>query len=377
MRPVSARYLAAVTSSHEIVTRVTLVAPGQEGTTPEGVVLRLMDGSVTLDANAACRTSADLMVAEPWSDDGTGLAPYGQEVYVERGVVYGNGQREFVGLGYLRIRAVDQDEAPLGPLKLTCLDRMAALQDARLLEPVQFLASAVVGTVVLGLVWDVLPLQTIEWDDLAIELQPLGRSVIVEEDRWDFLDDLVRSLGKVWFFDHRGVLVIRTPPVATEPVLEVAAGRRGVLVKVKRNLDREGIFNAVVARGEGVDELTPVYAVAKDDNPDSLTYWEGPFGQVPRFYSSPFITTTAQALEAATSILAGSLGLPYEVDFSMVPNLALEPLDPVTVVYPVDLSRNPKSRREVHVLDTITVGLVGAGELVATTRLATTLEVSE
>lgn len=375
MRPVTARYLEAVRDSHEIATRVTFVTPGQEGVTPTGTVMDLVSGSVTLDANAAIRTSGEMVLAEPWSDDGTGVAPYGQELYVERGIVYGNGKREFVGLGYLRIIGVSQDDAPLGPLRVSVADRMSALIDARLLSPVQYLASTLLGVIVADLVHEVLPLQTIQWDD-ATNVTMVGRTVIAEEDRWAFLNELVTAVGKVWYFDHRGVLMIKDPPSTTTAVVDVSAGTGGVLVSAARSVSRIGVFNAVKATGEGADDIPPVYAVAYDLNPASLTYWYGAFGHVPTFYTSPFITTTAQALKAATSLLSTSLGLPYEVDFSMVPNIALEPLDPVRVVYPPDDTKRPRVREETHVIDTLTIPLVGAEPVRATTRRATLLTVA-
>lgn len=374
MRPVSKRYLKAVRDSHEVVTRVRFVTPGQTGVTPTGVEMAVIDGRVTLDANAAVRTTGDLTLAEPWSDEGTGVAPYGQELYVERGVSFGNGQREWVGLGYLRITAVDQEDAPTGPLLVQVADRMQAVVEARLLAPVQYAKTTLLGVIVADLVQEALPGQVIEWDDTTNNLQ-VGRALVVEEDRHAFLDDLVRARGKVWYFDHRGVLVIKNPPSALDPVVEVSAGRGGVLVSASRGVSREGVHNAVKASGEAVDDSPPVYGVARDLNPDSLTYWEGPYGKVPRFYSSPFITTTAQATAAAKAMLQTSLGLPHEVDFTMVPNLALEPLDAVTVTYPPDPTKRPRVRSEVHVLDTLSIPLTGAGAVRATTRRATLLEV--
>src|SRR5690606_17954166 len=134
------------------------------------------------------------------------------------------------------------------------------------------------------------------------------------------LEDLVTSVGKVCWWDHRGVLVIRTPPDPAVPVWDIAHGRDGVLVSIARELSREGVYNAVVARGEGADTETPIQAVAVDDNPASPTYWHGPFGKVPRFYSSPLITDVAQAASAAASLLKRSLGLPYSVSFGAVVN---------------------------------------------------------
>lgn len=369
MRPVSARYLEAIRGSHEAVTRVRLVAPGQTGVTPTGVDLLVAGGSVSIDGAADVRTTADLTLAEAWSDDGLGIAPYGQELYVERGIVFGNGQREFVGLGYLRLEDVGQDDAPLGPLAVIAKDRMAGLIEARLLRPVQYLAGQAVGDVVADLVEAVYPTAVIEWDD-ATDTQVLARGQIAEEDRHGFIRDLVTSHGKVMFWDHRGVLVIRTPPDPAVAVFDVDAGANGVLVKASRSLSREGVYNAVLAAGEAADDLAPVYAVAYDANPDSLTWWDGPFGKVPRFYTSPFISTAAQALSAATSILSGSLGLPYEVSFGMLPQAALEPYDPVQVTYPPDRSKSTHIRREVHVIATLAIPLE-AGAVTCTTRKQT------
>jgi hypothetical protein len=120
------------------------------------------------------------------------------------------------------------------------------------------------------------------------------------------------------------------------------------------------VYNAVVASGDGTDTVTPARGVAFDNNPSSPTYFSGPFGPVPRFYSSPFITTVGQAQSAASAILLQNLGLTYSVDFEAAPNPALQPYDPVLVTYPSGAS-------ETHILDKVTVPLNGDA-LKATTR---------
>ena len=129
---------------------------------------------------------------------------------------------------------------------------------------------------------------------------------------------------------------------------------------MSRRLTREGVYNGVVATGEGLDRETPVRAVVVDTDKTSPTYWYGPFGKVPRFFSSPLITTSGQAALAAATMLTKQLGLPYAVDLSLVPNPALEPYDPITVRYP--------GRSEVHVLDRLTIPLTADGPLTASTR---------
>lgn len=373
MLPVSARFLAALRSSHQAVARVRVITPGATGADPPGTDLRVVDGSVTLDGSADIRGTLDLTVAESWpaGPSVAELVPYGTELAVSRGVVFGNGNIERAPLGIYRITDVEQDDAPSGSLRITATDRMGGLIDAQLLRPVQFLSTATYGDVVEELVTDVYPGQPIEWDD-ATDAGTLGRTTIVEADRHGYLKDLTKALGKVMYFDYRGVLVIRTPPDPTEPVWDVDAGATGVLVRVGRARSREGVRNAVVATGEALDDFAPATAVVVDDDPASVTYWDGDFGKVPEFYSSPLIFTLAQATTAAAAQLALLKGLPYSVDLSAVPNPALEPLDAVQVVYPPDRARSPQVAREVHVLEQLRVPLDAAGALTAATRLQTT-----
>jgi hypothetical protein len=370
--PVSADFLAAVRTSHRIASRVRVITPGATGADPAGGDLRIEDGSVTLDSTADVRGRLDLTVAEDWPAgvSTADLVPYGTELAVSRGILFGNGAIERAPLGIYRITSVEQEDAPAGHLQITAEDRMSGIVEARLLAPLQYGATATYGDVVGDLVSAVYPDVVIEWDDAA-ETEQLGRRLVAEEDRYAFLKDLVTALGKVWWFDYRGVLVIKDAPDPAVPVWDIDAGKNGALVQASRALTREGVFNAVVAAGEALDNKPPPYAVAYDLDPASVTHWEGDFGKVPRFYSSPFIKTNAQALKAATNMLAGVLGLPYAVDLTALPNPALEPLDPVRVVYPPVLGRSPIVAEETHVLEQLQIPLAPGTPLTATTRLQT------
>jgi hypothetical protein len=345
VRPVSTAFLAALRGSHAAPAQAFVVAAGQTGTSPTGTELAVIGGDVQMDAAAAIRSTLAVTVSGEFPDQASdSLTPYGNEIFVRRGVAFGGGRVEWVSLGYFRIQSVEQDDRPDAPVRIAAQDRMAGIVEARLITPQQFAATALYEDVVNDLVTEVYPWATVEWDDTTGE-DPLGRSLIAEEDRWKFLDDLVTSRGKIWYWDHRGVLVIRTAPDPDEPVWEVNAGADGVLIAVSRDLSREGVYNAVVASGEALDTEAPPTAVAVDDNPDSPTYWNGSFGKVPRFYSSPFITTTGQAETTAAALLRAKLGLPYNVHFQAIVNPALEPWDPVAV-NPAG-TRNPNPARRV------------------------------
>ncbi len=89
---------------------------------------------------------------------------------------------------------------------------------------------------------------------------------------------------------------------------------------------------------------------------------------MPRFYSSPFITTQAQAENAAVNLLRQSLGAPYDVGASAVPNPALKPYDAIRVVY------NDGSR-EMHIVEKVTIPLTVDAALNIATRQSTIIHV--
>jgi hypothetical protein len=358
MRGVSDRFLSTLRGSHLAVFRARVCDTFQTGVTPTGVEIPVTGGDVKYSATAAVRSTLDLTTSASWPRTATDLVtPYGNELFVERGIAYGNGQNEWVGLGYFRIDTPEQDQAPDGPVSIAAQDRMAGIVDARFLTPRQFAGTLTRGALVALLVTEVYPAAVIEWDDTAVRDGLVGRTVIAEDDRAAALQDFITSLGKVGYFDHRGVFVVRTPPsVAGAPAWTIDAGRDGVLVEMARSLTREGVYNAVVATGEAGDTTAPARAVAYNLDPRSPTYYLGRFGPVPRFYSSPFLTTNAQCQTAAEGLLRQQLGLPYQVELSAVPNPALEPFDVVSARYPKK-SRSRSLRTETHVIDEVTIPL--------------------
>lgn len=356
MRAVSDKFLLVLRSSHQAVFRARVCSTFQTGNDPVGTEIPIISGDVTSSASAQIRSTLQLTTSQAWPQNaGDLLAPYGNEIFVERGIDFGDGAVEWVGLGYYRIGNPEQDQTPNGPVTLNAEDRMAGIIDARFLTPRQFPSSASRGQVVQTLLTEVYPGAVIDWDDTVLRDGALGRTIVADRDRYQTLHDLVTSLGKLGHFDHRGIFVVRSAKTVTgSPDWTVDAGAGGVMVKMSRAITREGIYNVVVASGEATDTDPPSWAAVADLSATSPTKYGGPFGPVPRFYTSPFITTTQQARDAASVLLRKSLGLPYQVGLDAVPNPALEPDDVIRVRYP----SGPLSlRSEVHIIDTVTIPL--------------------
>jgi uncharacterized protein DUF5047 len=361
MRPVSNAFLNALSGSHRMVARARVMTTFATGVDPDGTVVEITSGDVRFDASAKIRGDLDLLLPnEYWPTTPDDLVtPYGNEVFVERGIVLGGGQREWVSQGYYRIESVEQDDASGGTVRVSGKDRMAGIIDARLEAPIQFPPGTSVNDLLDTLVRDVYPTATIEYDFDPDAVSFPGNH-LAEQDRYGFLAEVVKALGKVWFWDYRGVLRVEDAPALSTPAWTVASGERGVLVAMGRERSREGVYNAVVAVGEAPGDEEPVRAVARDTAANSPTRWGGPFGKVPRYYSSSFITSTPQAGNAAASILGRSLGLPYSVNFQTVANPALEPLDPVDITL--------RGRSERHVIEQLTIPLTADRALTANTK---------
>jgi Domain of unknown function (DUF5047) len=372
VRPVSEDFLTTVRGSHKIFTRVKVITTYQEGLAPTGTAIDVVDGDVRADAKADVRQTVDLTTRgdRRWPDVPTDLlTPYGNELFVERGVDFGNGTVEIVSFGYFRINSVDQDDGPDGEIKLAGSDRMIGLIDGRIPTPITFTTGTSLTTVFETLVHEIYPDATILFDFAADE-STFDTQHVAEQDRYKFLNELAKAQGKVMYWDHRGQLRIESPLDPSSPVWEVNSGEDGILVKLQRELTRDGVYNAVVATGETTDESKPpVTAIVYDVNPDSPTYWEGRFGKVPRFYSSSFLTTVENATAAARSILLQAIGLPYNVNFQAVPNPALEVFDPIKIT--------SREGSVVHVIDTLSTPLTADGVQTGTTRARDELNVAE
>lgn len=364
----AADFADIVSGSHTARFRCVAVDGFQTGDDPTGTDLKLIDGEIELDATADVRGAGSVTVAEPWPRvRNRALSIFGAEVFVARGVDGGASGTLWAPLGYYRISEVEQSDAARSPLSLTLEDRMATIIDSRFMAPRQWLTGTTVGSIVDEIVLEIYPDAEIVYDDDSY-LSELGRSLIAEESRYEILTTLADGLGKVVYWDGEGKLRFETIPDEDTPIWTVSAGYKGVMVESKRSLSRDGVYNALVVLGEGADDINPVRAVAFDAQESSPTFFGGPFGQVPRFYSSPFITTQFQAENAAVNLLRQSLGAPFDVGLSAVPNPALKPYDVIRVIY-------NDGTRELHIVEKVSIPLTNDGSLDVSTRQSTIVHV--
>lgn len=335
---------ATLTASHVQALRAELWYDG------ELIAARLpvTGGSVKWDGDAdvACRATfaiADVDAAA-FPIGASGISAYGTEVYLERGAYVPGGDAEYVPLGRLRIQDDDLAEwfrTDASGEWITAgfsaegeaLDRLQAVEDARFLAPESSPTEKTCKAELRRLLRGIVPLGT--WDAIEDAATPAG--LTYDESRLAAVVKLADALGAQLYTDRNGTAQLRSTAWATEPVWTfdgTAAG--GGLESLAWKDTRDGVYNAVVARGESTgDNAPPVQAVAYDVTPASPTRWGGPFGRVPYFYSSPLITTKAQAEAAAKTRLDNLLrGRERTVTFSALPLPFLEVGDTVAVTTP-------------------------------------------
>jgi len=284
-------------------------------------------------------TITDVQALPRPSGTGTEIVPY-------RGIRYIDGLVEWVPLGVFGIDAQGQSYDVDGTITLTCPDRWARVQRARFLAPATTKGGAVVEAV--RLIREAVP---VAYRNTAKSTASTKRQ-IWERERANAASDLLKACAAEAFFDRSGALRVQDlPRLTSTSVWTVDAGPTGVMVSANRSRDRARTFNIVVAVPEALDG-TPPWApqIAYDTDADSPTFVGGAFGQVPFHYSSPLLTTAAQALAAARAILGRVTGLNAQLSLDSAVNPALDPGDVISVVF-------PGGRVERHLIDTVTIPL--------------------
>ncbi|MFI9244139.1 DUF5047 domain-containing protein [Streptomyces sp. NPDC053086] len=356
MYPVSDRFLDRLAESHTPVTLVELFL-----TDGRVIDLEITGGSVQVDRSQAIRRTCTVTIADPTLIPRTPadqLTTYGAKLRISRGVDYGDGSTELVPLGMFRLDSVDGDVSD-GPVTLQGKGLEAIVADDKLTAV--YTATGTVVTAVTALIRRSIPDATVlsQITDTTIGT----RTWDVESDPWAAAQEVAAAAGAEVYCNADGSFVISTlPDLATAtPVWSIEATESGAYISASRAMTSDGVYNGVLARGENTaDNRPPVSALVTDSDTSSPTYWGGPFGRRPMFYSSSTLTTTAACTNAARLKLADAKAPNASGDISSLPNPALEPGDVIRVVH-------PDGTRELHQVASFSVPLDIGGDFPITT----------
>jgi len=159
----------------------------------------------------------------------------------------------------------------------------------------------------------------------------VNKTLVYERDRLDAVQALCKSIGCDYRMNGAGQLEVysldRTAPVAT-----LRGGEEGLLVRVDREQQYDGLYNTFVVDGTGSE--IPVRSIRQImSGPLSVA---GPHGRVATFYESNMISTQAQADAYAEKMRDTHLaGLTVDLKVTCLPVPHLQQGDWVQVGNPV------------------------------------------
>jgi len=315
-----------------------------ELTDPQGNVatLAITGGSVSVNRGAAVRRSCTLSVSpgEGGSAIPAGarspLAPFGSTVALWYGIdVPGVPGTSKWPLGVFRLSQVPVEDQGSPTLSLTAYDYSRTVSRNRLTAPWIVTAGTNYGAAIAGLVSNRLPGTRVRPHSVAATTPLLV--VDPEEDPWKVVTDWATSCGQEVYFDAEGWLVIAPEPDPEQglPTWTYTDGADSVIVSAGKTMSDEPGYNGVVLTSESTTLATPLRAEVWDADPASPTYHLGVYGKVPKFVSSPYVATQAQADAAALAEYRRSAGGTEQLSLTIVPNPLHQVGDIIRVVRPL------------------------------------------
>lgn len=332
--------------------------------TNETVRLVALGGQVDVDRSASVRRRFTLTCTDPTGDltperAGDLLTPYGTELRPYRGVMYEDGTTEVCALGVFRLSQVSiSDDSGTGTnsagnaagsssirqlgqttgmlsINLEAFDLSRTVSRDKFTSPYTVAEGTNVVSAIKAILARTFP--DLSYDALATNLTVSPTQVYdAGSDPWEACQTLAVSLGADLYFDIYGNVVLAPPPdiqSLTSADFEYIEGQNNTMLGLEKYFSDEPGYNGVVVIGESPgDELPPVTATAWDNDPTSLTYHLGPYGEVPMFIQDQVVKTTEDAQAVATATLNAILGFVSQISVDGIVNPAYECGDVVRVV---------------------------------------------
>lgn len=303
-------------------------------------------GQLTVTDGQAIRSRLSLAVSD---SDGEytprsmtdALAPFGSELNVKLGLKVGP-LIEMFSLGWFVIQSAEIDESygtysrPDEPgrvfrtvrgatIQVEAADRALLVADDRFLNREQ----PPTGTSVLAEIGRLLSARVPYAGTIGtVADKSIPAKFTYDDDRLKAVADLADLVDADPIFTPQGSAAIA--PRSDGPVVwSIPDGTDGFRVSMSRSLQRDGVYNAVVARGQTPDNETLQQVATLNGGP---LLFGGAFGRVPYFFSSPVLETQGAVDAAAATTLARiSKVKPQKVQVVCVINPALECGDMVKI----------------------------------------------
>lgn len=351
----------------------TYLDPGQSPPTISGTAdypyPAVTGGSVTMEKGQDQRSKFTMELLDPTGfliNDGT-LSPWGNEIRIYRGISYGaEGPFEMPLLGTFRITDVESHDTGDGVhITVSGSDRSRIVSRVKVVQFYQTASNqgysdairAMIVSAYPGVIfndgataWSHTPPSGIGLENGTnpqMIFTPTVYGITFQEgdDLWTEARNMAASLACDLYFDRSGICTLQadpnlnymnaTLPTIPSPAFEFVEGETCTMTDLDQKFSDSNAYNQWVVYGEGqvlgYTQAPLRSSPARDTDPTSPTYINGPYGVVTGFETNPLMVTVGQINTYANYKLATSTNKLQTIQFTAFVDTALDLDDPILV----------------------------------------------
>lgn len=153
------------------------------------------------------------------------------------------------------------------------------------------------------------------------------------KDPWEAVQELAQAGSFEVRFDQTGDILITdiVDPELVPPVDIYSQDSEVILENPERQISKADVYNGVIVRGNASWLLFPVTGEKWDDDPSSLTWRLGKFGEKPKIIESAIVGSNAEATAVAATEFKKIRGVWEDLTFKTYPDPRIEAGDVIRI----------------------------------------------
>jgi hypothetical protein len=375
MYPTTTKFKAAILLNHKVVVYAEVwnserklidlnIDTGKVSVTANNNIRRTCEIHLTTD-----RTTTNLVPATGFDY----LAPFGNQLKLFRGIEYDDGTTESIPLGVFvmtEVKVTDRNEGV--DMVIRGEDKSIIVSRNKWTSAYQ-MTNGTLEASLTALLQNRYPDIKLDFPITNVTVNQIVLGSDSSLDPWADAVNIAQLVGYDLFFDVKGVCTMKQFPSldASSVVATYKEGSGTTVTQIDRNISTKETYNGVIYTVEGSQVTTPIRVEIWDENTASPTYRYGVFGSVPTFVTTNLISTSTDAIKAASLILNTVIGAQEQIDFSSVVDPSLDANDVVYIK-----SVGSKVDRTV-IIDSLDIPLEYTGTLSVKTRVVRVVGANE
>lgn len=377
MYPTSAAFKDAVINSHTVIAKAEVWASDRKLTD-----LDIKSGKVSVSTTNAIRRTCEVVLhtesgyTDLVPDSGYDfLTPFGNQLRLYRGIQFEDETQEYIPLGVFVITDVQVTDAINGvTLNVKGEDKSIIVSRNKWTSAFQMLPGTLEASLT-NLLQNRFPDIEVNFPVTNVSINQVILGADSNIDPFKDAVSIAQLVGFDLFFDVLGVCTMKQFPTldAAAVVATYEEGNGTTIDSLSRNISTKETYNGVIYTVEGSQVATPIRIEVWDEDTSSPTYRYGVFGSVPTFVTTNLISTSAEAIKAATLLLNTYIGQQEQISFTAMVDPSLDVNDVIyvkaigakvdrTVI--IDSMDIPLSYTDTLSVDTRVVRVVGESEIV-------------